>query len=108
MITVQVDWEHIPILEGQFAYGILKAEFEKAGRILNARSMEHLEGYTCFMCHKTFQGRPGFVDHSYLDPKTGLAKLVECCGELCVINYNKYRIQLRLEHNLEVAEAQRR
>ena len=108
VITITVDWQAVPIPEGQLAYAILKAEFEKAGRILNARTMERLEGYTCFMCHKHFQGRPGFVDHSFLDPDTGLAKLVECCGELCVINYNKYRIELRLAHNLEVAEAQRR
>lgn len=108
VIVVNVDWQTIPMLEGQFAYGILKAEFEKAGRILNARSMERFDGYTCFMCHKHHLGRPGFVDHSFIDPLTGLAKLVECCGELCVINYNKYRIELRLAHNLEVAEAQRR
>lgn len=107
LITVSVDWQHIPMLEGQLAYSILKAEFEKAGRILNARSMERHEGYTCFMCHKAFKGRPGFVDHSFLDPLTGLAKLVECCGELCVINYNKYRINLRLEKALAQAELER-
>lgn len=106
-ISVEVDWQTIPMPEGQHFYAILKAEFEKAGRILNARAMQQFEGYTCFMCHKTFRGRPGFVDHSYLDPKTGLAVLVQCCGELCVINYNKYRIQLRLEQSLEAAEAQR-
>jgi len=107
MISVEVDWEHIPMSEGQAVYAKLKEEFDKAGKILNARSMEHLEGYTCFMCNKSFRGRPGFVDHSFIDPETHLARLVECCGELCVINYNKFRINLRLQQNLVQAAAER-
>ncbi len=103
-IAVDVDWEHITIQEGQQFYAHLKAEFERAGRILNARSMERISGYTCFMCKKHFDGNPGFTDHSYVDPKTGLSPRVDCCGELCVINYNAMRINER--HQRSIARAQ--
>jgi hypothetical protein len=103
-ITVDVDWEHIPIQEGQQFYAHLKAEFERAGKILNARSMERISGYTCFMCKKHFNGNPGFTDFSYVDSKTGLSPRVDCCGELCVINYNAMRINER--HQRSVAQAQ--
>lgn len=103
-IVVEVDWEHIPFQEGQQFYAHLKAEFERAGKILNARSMERTSGYTCFMCKKHFNGNPGFTDHSYVDPQTGLSPRVDCCGELCVINYNAMRINQR--HQRDVVRAQ--
>lgn len=103
-IAVDVDWEHIPMQEGQQFYAHLKAEFERAGKILNARSMQRTSGYTCFMCKNHFDGNPGFTDHSYVDPKTGLSPRVDCCGELCVINYNAMRINER--HQRSVAQAQ--
>jgi hypothetical protein len=103
-ILVLVDWEHVAMSEGQQFYAHLKSEFEKAGRILNARSMERTSGYTCFMCKKHFDGNPGFTDHSYVDPKTGLSPRVDCCGELCVINYNAMRINER--HQRSIAQAQ--
>ena len=100
-ILVEVDWNHIPMPEAQQFYAHLKAEFENAGRILNARSMERISGYDCFMCHKHFNGNPGFTDYSYIDPKTGLSPRVDCCGELCVINYHKFRIDMRLAENVK-------
>ena len=103
-IAVDVDWERIPIQDGQKFYAELKNEFERAGRILNARSMERISGYTCFMCKKHFQGNPGFTDFSYTDPQTGLSPRIDCCGELCVINYNDMRINQR--HQRDVARAQ--
>ena len=106
-ILVLVDWENVPMLEGQKFYAYLKAEFEKAGRILNARSMERTSGYTCFMCKKHFQGNPGFTDFSYVDPKTGLSPRVDCCGELCVINYNAMRINERHQRNVAQAQQER-
>lgn len=106
-ILVLVDWEHVPMSEGQKFYAYLKAEFEKAGRILNARSMERVSGYTCFMCKKHFQGNPGFTDYSYVDAKTGLSPRVDCCGELCVINYNAMRINERHQRSLAQAHQER-
>lgn len=103
-IVVLVDWEHVPLQRGQEFYAQLKAEFERAGRILNARSMERTSGYTCFMCKKFFTGNPGFTDYSYTDPETGLSPRIDCCGELCVINYNAMRINQR--HARDVARAQ--
>jgi hypothetical protein len=106
-ILVLVDWEHIPMQEGQQFYAHLKAEFERAGKILNARSMARTTGYTCFMCKKHFDGNPGFTDHSYVDPKTGLSPRVDCCGELCVINYNAMRINERHQRNVAQAQQER-
>ena len=106
-ISVEVDWQKIPMREAQEWYAYLKAEFEKAGKILNARSMERVSGYTCFMCKKHFEGMPGFTDHSYVDPKTGLSPRVDCCGELCVIRYNEMRINQRHQRDILRAAEER-
>lgn len=106
-IVVIVNWEKTPMPEAQRYYAQLKEEFEKAGRILNARSMERVSGFTCFMCHKHFDGNPGFTDHSYIDPATGLSPRVDCCGELCVINYNSFRINQRHQKDLARAAEER-
>lgn len=106
-LEFRVDWEHISMQEGQQFYAVLKAEFERAGRILNARSMQRTSGYTCFMCKKHFDGNPGFTDFSYVDPKTGLSPRVDCCGELCVINYNAMRINERHQRDLARAQQER-
>ena len=106
-IAVDVDWEHIPMQDGQKFYAQLKAEFEHAGKVLNARSMERISGYTCFMCKKHFQGNPGFTDFSYVDPKTGLSPRVDCCGELCVINYNAMRINERHQRDIVRGQQER-
>jgi hypothetical protein len=106
-ITVEVDWEHLPMTEAQSFYAYLRSEFENAGKILNARSMERTAGYMCFMCKKHFNGNPGFTDHSYQDPATGLFPRVDCCGELCVINYNAFRINQRHQRELAKAASER-
>lgn len=106
-IAVDVDWHRLPMPEAQQFYAQLKTEFERAGKILNARSMERTSGYTCFMCKKTFQGNPGFTDFSYIDPQTGLSPRVDCCGELCVINYNAMRINERHQRNIVRAQQER-
>lgn len=102
-IIVQVNWQNLSMLEAQKFYACLKTEFETAGRILNARSMQATSGYQCFMCKRHFSGQPKFSDHSYIDPTTGLSPRVDCCGELCVINYNAFRINQR--HEKDVARA---
>jgi hypothetical protein len=106
-IDIKVDWEHIDMPSAQQLYAHLKAEFEKAGKILNARSSERTMGFTCFMCKKHFAGNPGFTDYSYIDPATGLSPRVDCCGELCVINYHKFRIDMRLAENVKRGAEQR-
>ncbi len=106
-IVIEVDWEHMPMGQAQQFYAHLKEEFEKAGKILNARSMAHVSGFTCFMCHKHFDGNPGFTDYSYIDPTTGLSPRVDCCGELCVINYHKHRIDMRLAVEMKRGAEQR-
>lgn len=106
-IAVDVDWEHIPMQDGQKFYAQLKSEFERAGRILNGRSMQRVSGFDCFMCKKHFQGNPGFTDFSYVDPLTGLSPRVDCCGELCVINYNAMRINQRHQRDVNRAQQER-
>jgi hypothetical protein len=104
-IRVSIDWQNISISEGESFYAILKNEFEKAGRILNARRSAEQDGYTCFMCHKHYAGRPGMTDLSYQDPKTGLFPRVDLCGELCVVNYHKLRIDMRTAKHIDEAKA---
>lgn len=106
-VTIEVDWEHLPMQVAQEFYAYLKVEFERAGKTLNTRLMTRTESFTCFMCKKTFNGRPGFTDHSYIDPATGLSPRVDCCGELCVINYNSFRINQRHQKELAKAAAER-
>lgn len=107
IINIVVDWDNIPMPEAQQLYAQIQAEFNRAGRILNARSMARYEGYTCFMCHKQFKGNPGFTDLSFISPETGLMVRVDCCGELCVIRYNEKRIEMRIKKNLAQAELER-
>ena len=104
-IRVSIDWQNIPIAQGESFYAILKNEFEKAGKILNGRHSAEQDGYTCFMCHKHYAGRPGMTDLSYQDPKTGLFPRVDLCGELCVVNYHKLRIDMRTAKHLDEAKA---
>lgn len=104
-IRVSIDWQNIPMPEGESFYAILKNEYEKAGRILNARHNAEMNGYDCFMCHKHFSGRPGMTDLSYQDPKTGLFPRVDLCGELCVVNYHKMRIDMRTAKHIDEAKA---
>lgn len=106
-IHIDVDWDHLPMTDAQASYAVVKKEFEKAGKILNARSMASTNGYTCFQCHKHFNGNPGFTDLSYVNPQTGLSERVDCCGELCVINYHKRRIDMRVAKNIQQAAEER-
>jgi hypothetical protein len=106
-ITIKVEWETLPIQEAQQFYAALKVEFERAGKILNGRLMAEHEGYTCFMCHTYHEGRPGMTDLSYQDPKTGLFPRVDLCGELCVVNYHKLRIDMRTAKHIDEAAQQR-
>jgi hypothetical protein len=94
-ITIAVDWEHLRLEEAQRAYAALKVQFEKAGFILNQRSMPEPGSYVCFMCKKKHLGDPRGKDYSYINPKTGLMQVVEICGELCWIHYQRLRIDER-------------
>jgi hypothetical protein len=102
-ITVSVDWQNLPMQQAEAFYAILKNEYEKAGKILNSRHSAEHDGYYCFMCRKHFSGRPGMTDLSYQDPKTGLFPRVDLCGELCVVNYHKLRIDMRTAKHIDEA-----
>ena len=106
-IRVTIDWETIPIPEGQAFYAILKNEFEKAGKLLNARLMAEQEGFTCKMCHQHFAGRPGMTDLSWKDPETGLFPRVDLCSEVCVRNWDIFRTTERRDKYIREADQQR-
>jgi hypothetical protein len=99
-IVVAVDWETLEILEAQQAYSTLKKEFERAGFVMNQRSMPVPGSYVCFICKKKHLGDPRGKDYSYVNPKTGLMQVVEICGELCWLNYQKLRIEERKEREM--------
>ena len=98
-ILVSVDWQRIPILEGQQLYAKLRTEFEKAGTILNARSFKSDNGFKCFMCKGDFEGMPAFRDDSYKDNKTGLLVPVRICGQICAERYNVMLFEQRRDRN---------
>jgi hypothetical protein len=104
-IVVSVNWEHLPILEAQQAYAMLKKEFERAGFIINQRSMPEPGSYTCFMCKNTHLGEPRGKDYSYTNPKTGLMEVVEICGEACWLAYQGLRIRERKEREMPAQHA---
>jgi len=102
-IRVDVDWTKVPMPEAQQLYSQLKSEFEKAGQILNARSMPQQKGYVCFMAGRekccpagvVHDGDPRGTDYSYKDPKTGLMVPVRICSENCWIRYQNMLIEER-------------
>jgi hypothetical protein len=94
-VVVSVDWEKLPMLEAQNAYVALKKQFERAGFIMNQRSMPERGSYICFICKQKHLGDPRGKDYSYTDPKTGLMQVVEICGERCWIGYQELRIKER-------------
>lgn len=109
LIEVNVPWNTVPMLEGQRYYAKLKAEFERAGAILNARNCaEGEDGYVCFMagkeggCKKGVirKGRPAGIDSSHKNPKTGLLEPVRICSERCWILYQGQMIEERRAREL--------
>jgi hypothetical protein len=94
-ITIAVDWEHLRLEEAQQAYAQLRKQFEKAGFILNARSMPAPGQYVCFICQKTHLGDPRGKDYSYKNPSTGLMEPVSICGERDWLAYQDFRIRIR-------------
>ena len=102
-IRVDVDWSKVPMQEARDLYAQLKSEFEKAGRILNSRSMPQERGYVCFMAGKPkccptgvrHDGVPRGTDYSYKDPKTGLMTPVYICSENCWLRYQAVLIEER-------------
>jgi hypothetical protein len=108
-IEVAVDWHGMPMLEAEQWYMRLRAEFERAGGILNARRCSENEaGYVCFMAGKENAckegvirtGRPAGIDSSYRDPKTGLFTPVRICSERCWVLYQGQLIQERKDREL--------
>ena len=101
--TISVDWEHLPMPEAQTADAKLRKEFERAGEILNSRSMPDPGSYTCYMCESVHLGDPRGKDDSYIHPRTGLAERVRICGENCWLAYMDFRIKERsLRNDLSV------
>jgi len=99
-ISIRVDWEHLPMQQAQTAYASLRKEFEKAGSILNARSMPTPGTYKCFMCKQTHVGQPRGTDYSYINADTGLMEPVLICGEKCWLDYQRLRIKERREREM--------
>ncbi len=99
-ITIDVNWKELPMQDAQAAYAQLRKEFEKAGSILNARSMPAPGTYKCFMCKQTHVGQPRGTDYSYINADTGLMEPVLICGELCWIRYQELRIKERREREM--------
>lgn len=98
-IDIDIDWHDVPMNEAQEAYSILRTEFEKAGRILNERSMPAPGSYKCFMCQIVHPGDARGKDDSYEDPETKLRVPIRICSELCWISYQDYRIKERSFRN---------
>lgn len=104
-IFIDVGWETLPMPVAQQAYATLKDIFEKAGAILNARSMPTDNKYVCYMAGKPMccppkivhDGQPRFIDYSRKNPKTGLMEVVKICSENCSIRYNNLLIEERRE-----------
>ncbi len=102
-IRVDVDWGNVPIAQGRLLYSKLKAEFEKAGRVMNVRENPQDDKYVCFMsgkegcCKKdvVHDGVPRFTDNSHTNAKTGLIQVVMICSELCYHRYNDLRFKER-------------
>jgi hypothetical protein len=102
----------MPMLEAQDWYERLKQEFEKAGKILNARSVNNWEnGWVCFMAGKpnacakgiVRTGKPAGIDNSYTTPRGKFVQVLVCtmrCWEL----YQAQRIDERRQRELDEAE----
>jgi hypothetical protein len=99
-ISIDVDWKELPMQEAQIAYAQLRKEFEKAGSILNSRSMPTPGTYKCFMCKQTHVGQPRGTDYSYINADTGLMEPVLICGEKCWLDYQGLRIKERREREM--------
>lgn len=118
VLVVDVDWSTMPVLLAQQYYAQLKAHFEKAGAILNARTTGSNGQWVCYMADKSTridgktkkpipsdcptQGQvlnilPRFTDYSHVDNKTGLIDPVRICSEICSIRYNQILIDERRE-----------
>lgn len=95
VVIVEVDWNTIPMDQARVLYADLKGHFEKAGAILNNRSMPREDHYTCFMCKTRHNGDPRGKDYSRVDPLTGLMLPVSICGERCWIEYQDMCIKER-------------
>lgn len=98
-IKVEVDWQNAPLPQAQEAYARLKKEFERAGTILNSRSMPTPGSYVCFMCQITHPGEARGKDDSQVNPSTGLAERVRICGEECWISFQDFCIRGRSMRN---------
>lgn len=94
-IHIGVDWNTIPMDQARLLYADLKSHFEKAGAILNNRSMPRESSYVCFMCKTRHEGDPRGKDYSRVDPATGLMLPVSICGERCWIAYQDMCIKER-------------
>lgn len=109
MLHVGVDWAKVDLLEGQQLYAKLKAEFERAGQILNARAtMANDKEWLCFMAGREGccppkilrTGLPRSTDFSSKDPRTGLLRPARLCSEVCYLRYQQQLIDERKQREL--------
>jgi len=96
---IAVDWEHLELPEAERWFGKLRAELDKAGRILNQRHSEP-QFYPCKTCGKMIRdGEEKGRDNSYINPKTGLSEPARLCNEICWEKYQSKRIEERRKRN---------
>jgi hypothetical protein len=104
-IHIDVNWERLPMQEARLAYAELKAQFEKAGYILNSRSGTEQPSYVCFICKKAHAGLPAFRDFAgWKDPVTNLIVPVGICGTICYEKYNRKLFEKRRDENQRTQE----
>jgi hypothetical protein len=99
-ITVDINWNTLTMLEAQQAYAQLQKEYQHAGEVLNARSMNRGDTFECFVCH-TVHDRPArYKNNAYKKPGETLQTVVECCGERCSIIFENQIVTERRERNI--------
>jgi hypothetical protein len=113
-VKINVPWETLDILEAQRWYAVVRAEFERAGTILNARRCaENLDSFVCFMAGEegackpgiVHKGRPIGIDYAHKNPKTGLLEPAMICSERCWVLYQAKMIAERRERELQRAQS---
>jgi hypothetical protein len=120
-IMIAVDWENLPVQLARDAFEKLSQEYERAAKILNARTTTKPDPqFYCFMAGrplcctvgKVHSGTPVFTDLSYKapkgghkDPRTdqitpeGLVVRVDLCSVNCYHHYHALLIEERRERN---------
>lgn len=91
---VSIPWDKLELTEAERWFGKLRAELDRAGRILNQRHSEP-QYYPCKICGKMIaDGEEKYRDNSYIN-KSGLPEPARCCGAICAEKWMSRRIEER-------------